>query len=65
MAKNELRMSLMKGDVETKTVEIDPPDEVVERARKRAGANESLDEYLLDQYLFEYEWIGVDADADA
>ena len=50
---------------ETKTVVIDPPDELLDRARQRAGENGDVEEHLLDYYLFEYEWIGVDADADA
>ena len=50
---------------ETKTVVIDPPDELLDRARQRAGENGDVEEHLLDYYLFEYEWIGIDADADA
>jgi hypothetical protein len=48
---------------QTKTVEIEPPEAVVERARKRAG-DDDIEPYLLDEYLFEYEWIGVDDDAE-
>ena len=41
-------------------VEIDPPEAIVERARQRAGDTGCIDEHLLDCYLFEYEWLGVE-----
>ena len=53
-------MSLMKGDAETKRVVIEPPADVIERARRRAGGDETIESHLLDQYLFEYEWVGVE-----
>ena len=52
-------MSLL-GDRETKTVTIEPPEELIEHARQRAGPGEELEEHLLDLYLFEYDWVGVD-----
>ena len=54
-------MSIL-GDRETKTVTIEPPEELIEHARQRAGPGEELEEHLLDLYLFEYDWVGVDED---
>lgn len=41
----------------TKTVEVEVPPEVEHRARKRAGEDGDLELYLLDEFLFEYEWV--------
>lgn len=38
------------------TVEIEVPPAVEARARERAG-DDDLELYLLDEYLFEYEWV--------
>lgn len=40
-----------------KTVEIEVPREVEQRARERAGEDEAVEKYLLDEYNFEYEWV--------
>jgi len=52
----------LEGEKHVVTVEIEPPADVVEAARQRAGENESIEPYLLDAYLFEYEWRGVGID---
>lgn len=44
----------------TKTIEIEVPRTVVERARERAESEEQLEEYLLDEYYFEYQWDVID-----
>jgi hypothetical protein len=44
------------GDNRVEVVEIEVPKAVEERARERAG-DDDLDEYLLDEYVFEYEWV--------
>lgn len=41
----------------TKTVEIEVPRDVEERARERAGSNEDLEEFLLDELELEFEWV--------
>jgi len=40
-------------------VTIEPPEEIVDRARQRAGADGDLEAHLLDGCLFEYQWAGV------
>ena len=49
-----------RGEKEMITVAIEPSDEVIERARQRAGADGDLEAHLLDQYVFGYEWVGVE-----
>ena len=40
-------------------VEIEPPTDLIDRARERAGDEENVEAHLLDEYLFEFDWIGV------
>lgn len=48
-------MSESDGPV-TATVEVAVPPAVEERARERAQGGESFEKYLLDEFVFEYEW---------
>lgn len=41
----------------TKAVRVEVPPEVEQRARERAGEDGDLELHLLDEFLFEYEWV--------
>lgn len=40
-----------------RTVQVEVPREVEARARERAEDEEDLELHLLDEFLFEYEWV--------
>jgi len=55
-------MSTLDCEKERIVVQIEPPADVIERARTQARGGETTEAHLLDQYVFEYDWIGVNVE---